>query len=115
MKPAVCGTLSGTRVWRSRPEGASLPITSAGNFLRTPNPFPWSLALRPCKQALFASRGPVQPRSLSQEQRGRSQWIPGILHLELEYFVLYLAESHLTPPLFRQILGHIERLAWFPT
>ena len=31
------------------------------------------------------------------------------------YFILQLAESHLTPTLFRQILGRIERLAWHPT
>ncbi len=31
------------------------------------------------------------------------------------YFILQLAESHLTPTLFRQILGRIERLAWSPT
>ena len=31
------------------------------------------------------------------------------------YFILELAQSHLTPTLFRQILGRIERLAWHPT
>ncbi len=31
------------------------------------------------------------------------------------YFILQLAESHLTPTLFRQILERIERLAWHPT
>jgi hypothetical protein len=31
------------------------------------------------------------------------------------YFVLQLAESHLTGSLFRQILGRIGRLAWHPT
>jgi hypothetical protein len=31
------------------------------------------------------------------------------------YFVLQLAESHLTGTLFRQILGRIERLACHPT
>jgi len=31
------------------------------------------------------------------------------------YFILPLAESHLTRTLFRQILGRIERLAWHPT
>ncbi len=31
------------------------------------------------------------------------------------YFTLQLAERHLTPTLFRQILGRIERLAWSPT
>jgi hypothetical protein len=29
-------------------------------------------------------------------------------------FILQLAESHLTPMFFRQILGRIERLAWHP-
>jgi len=31
------------------------------------------------------------------------------------YFILQLAESHLTPTLFWQILGRIERLAGSPT
>ena len=31
------------------------------------------------------------------------------------YFILQLAESHLTPKLFRQILARIERFAWHPT
>jgi hypothetical protein len=31
------------------------------------------------------------------------------------YFVMQLAESGLTPRLFGQILGRIERLAWHPT
>ena len=31
------------------------------------------------------------------------------------YFILQLAESYLTPRLFGQILGRIERLAWHPT
>jgi len=31
------------------------------------------------------------------------------------YFVLQLAESHLTSRLFGQIVGRIERLAWHPT
>jgi hypothetical protein len=30
------------------------------------------------------------------------------------YFVLQLAESYLTQPLFRQIVARIERLAWHP-
>ena len=30
-------------------------------------------------------------------------------------FILQLAEGHLTPTLFRQILGRIERFAWHPT
>jgi hypothetical protein len=39
----------------------------------------------------------------------------GRLMRHARYFILQLAESHLTPTLFRQILGHIERLAWHPT
>jgi len=31
------------------------------------------------------------------------------------YFILQLAEGHLTPRLFGQILRRIERLAWHPT
>jgi superfamily II DNA or RNA helicase len=29
-------------------------------------------------------------------------------------YILQLAESHLTPRLFAQILGRIERLTWHP-
>ncbi len=39
----------------------------------------------------------------------------GRLIRHARYFILQLAESHLTPMLFRQILGRIERLAWHPT
>jgi hypothetical protein len=39
----------------------------------------------------------------------------GRLIRHARYFILQLAESHLTPTLFRQILGRIERLAWSPT
>ncbi len=39
----------------------------------------------------------------------------GRLIRHARYFVLQLAESHLTGTLFRQILGRIERLAWHPT
>jgi hypothetical protein len=39
----------------------------------------------------------------------------GRLIRHARYFVLQLAESSLTPTLFRQILGRIERLAWHPT
>lgn len=31
------------------------------------------------------------------------------------YFTLQLAQSYLTPMLFRQIVGRIERVAWHPT
>jgi len=39
----------------------------------------------------------------------------GRLIRHARYFILQLAERHLTPTLFRQILGRIERLAWSPT
>ena len=39
----------------------------------------------------------------------------GRLIRHARYFILQLAESHLTRTLFRQILGRIERLAWHPT
>ncbi len=39
----------------------------------------------------------------------------GRLIRHARYFVLQLAESHLTSRLFGQILGRIERLAWHPT
>src|SRR6185503_20781349 len=39
----------------------------------------------------------------------------GRLIRHARYFVLQLAESHLTGTLFRQILGRIERLGWHPT
>jgi hypothetical protein len=39
----------------------------------------------------------------------------GRLIRHARYFILQLAEGHLTPRLFGQILGRIERLAWHPT
>ncbi len=39
----------------------------------------------------------------------------GRLIRHARYFVMQLAESYLTPRLFGQILGRIERLAWRPT
>jgi DDE family transposase len=39
----------------------------------------------------------------------------GRLIRHARYFPLQLAESDLTGPLFRQILGRIERFAWPPT
>ena len=39
----------------------------------------------------------------------------GRLIRHARYFILQLAESHLTQRLFGQILGRIERLAWHPT
>jgi Transposase DDE domain group 1 len=39
----------------------------------------------------------------------------GRLIRHARYFVLQLAESHLTGSLFRQIVGRIERLGWHPT
>ena len=39
----------------------------------------------------------------------------GRLIRHARYFILQLAESHLTPTLFRHIVQRIERLAWHPT
>ena len=39
----------------------------------------------------------------------------GRLIRHARYFILQLAESHLTPTLFRHIVRRIERLAWHPT
>ena len=39
----------------------------------------------------------------------------GRLVRHARYFVLQLAESYLTRPLFRQIVTRIERLAWHST
>ena len=39
----------------------------------------------------------------------------GRLIRHARYFILQLAESHLTSTLFRQILGRIARLGWHPT
>ena len=44
-----------------------------------------------------------------------TMWGLAGLEESLRYFIFQLAESHLTPTLFRQILGRIERLAWHPT
>jgi hypothetical protein len=42
-----------------------------------------------------------------------ASWLRG--SILLTYFILQLAESHLTRRLFGQILGRIEQLAWHPT
>jgi hypothetical protein len=39
----------------------------------------------------------------------------GTYYSVFRYYILQLAESHLTQSLFGQILGRIERLAWHPT
>jgi len=39
----------------------------------------------------------------------------GRLIRHARYFILQLAEGHLTGSLFRQILRRIERLVWHPT
>ncbi len=57
-------------------------------------------------------------RRLDYEQSGLQQRLfktGGHLIRDAGYFVLQLAESHLTSTLFRQILGRIERLAGHPT
>ena len=56
----------------------------------------------------------IQSWSLTSLQ----QWLfktGGRLIRHARYFILQLAESHLTSRLFRQILGRIERLAGHPT
>ncbi len=44
-------------------------------------------------------------------------WIKtgGRLIRHARYFILQLAESYLTRPLFRQIVARIEQLTWHPT
>ena len=39
----------------------------------------------------------------------------GRLIRHARYFTLQLAERYLTQPLFRQIVGRMEQLAWHPT
>jgi hypothetical protein len=56
----------------------------------------------------------IQSWSLTSLQR-RLFKTGGRLIRHARYFVLQPAESHLTGSLFRQILGHIERLTWHPT
>jgi len=62
--------------------------------------------------------GLLLPRELD-ERLGLSQQrlfkTGGRLIRHARYFVLQLAESHLTSRLFRQILWRTERLAWHPT
>jgi Transposase DDE domain group 1 len=57
---------------------------------------------------------PIQRWPLTSLQQ-RLFKIGGRLIRHARYFVLQLAESHLTSRLFGQILGRIERLAWHPT
>jgi hypothetical protein len=56
----------------------------------------------------------IQSWTLTSLQR-RLFKTAGQLIRHARYFVLQLAESHLTPTLFRQILGRINRLTWYPT
>jgi len=56
----------------------------------------------------------ISSRSLTSLQR-RLLKTGGCLIRHARYFILQLAESLLTPTLFRQILGRIERLAGHPT
>jgi Transposase DDE domain group 1 len=56
----------------------------------------------------------IQSWSLTRLQQ-RLLKTGGRLIRHARYFILQLAESYLTPRLFGQILGRIERLAWHPT
>ena len=56
----------------------------------------------------------IQNWSLTSLQQRRFK-TGGRLIRHARYFVLQLAESHLTSRLFGQILWRIERLAWHPT
>ncbi len=56
----------------------------------------------------------LQSWSLTSLQQGLFK-TSGRLIRHARYFILQLAESHLTGSLFRQIVGRIERLAWQPT
>ena len=56
----------------------------------------------------------IQSWSLTSLQQGLFK-TGGHLIRHARYFILQLAESHLTQSLFGQILGRIERLAWHPT
>ncbi len=64
------------------------------------------LLVRPHSRPSYAPL--VRSRSVLFKTGGR-------LIRHARYFVLQLAESHLTSRLFGQILGRIERLAWHPT
>jgi hypothetical protein len=55
----------------------------------------------------------IQSRSLTSLQQ-RLFKTGGRLIRHARYFVLQLAEGHLTRPLFRQSVARIERLAWHP-
>jgi len=69
---------------------------------------------RPQEDACWGPALAIQSRSLTSLQQ-RLFKTAGHLIRHARYFILQLAESHLTPTLFRQILGRIERLAWHPT
>jgi hypothetical protein len=56
----------------------------------------------------------IQSWTLTSRQR-RLFKTGGRLIRHARYFILQLAESHLTSTLFRQILHHIERLVGHPT
>ncbi len=88
-----------------KPEGAGQPSNSQALFSDhwIPNP-----------RDVDAARPHVRSRSRASLQQ-RLFKTGGRLIRHARYFILQLAESHLTPTLFRQILGRIERLAWHPT
>jgi hypothetical protein len=84
---------------------------------------PWSYALKAWPSPLDANGNllrrlalplAIQSWSLTSLEQ-RLFKTGGRLIRHARYFVLQLAESHLTSRLFGQILGRIERLAWHPT
>ena len=78
------------------------------------------------KSSAFVCRAGTAPGGMQFQPQGarRISWPTcnsgcsrpgGRLIQHARYFMLQLAESHLTRSLFRQILGRIERLAGPPT
>ncbi len=66
----------------------------------------------------LGQRHPARPRAHGGRAHRLQQRLfktGGRLIRHARYFILQLAESPLTPTLFRQILGRIERLAGHPT
>ena len=100
----------------------SLPSNFAsplGGALRTSeepqNPhFLWESSYYVLVRSPFKLKMWVQSWSLTSLQQ-RLFKTGGRLIRHARYFILQLAESHLTQTLFGQILGRIERLAWHPT
>jgi hypothetical protein len=87
-------------------------MTRAGGLRRFAHPSAWRLC--PSFLRRLALTLTIQSWSLTS-LRQRPFKTGGRLIRHARYFVLQLAESHLTSTLLRQMLGRIERLAWHPT